>query len=327
MDSDVSSKTGPDQANFSEVDITFSPIVGEGAAAHRIARVGDAFTFDVPCSDNEPRIRDLDLAEKLGFKEPRAIRKLIKRYEKAGDLPCIHVRDTVSRTSMPRGGEREETIAEYWLTEAEALFILAKSETPRAKALLQDMIAVVRLVRRGLLRMSANDNADVTQAIVRLTATVEKLVVGMGTMAANVTDLTARVVRLEAAQSTAAANDAREHFIGRVDARRHLFNDRLAQAKALARRIAPGSVPTQRTLARRFVVQIDADVRRRLGMGNQRFENLPRAKLPDAVNAFRHACDMLTAAPHALTGETFEQPSLFDQHDLAPRRKAAGSPN
>jgi hypothetical protein len=113
MDSDVSSKTGPDQANFSEVDITFSPIVGEGAAAHRIARVGDAFTFDVPCSDNEPRIRDLDLAEKLGFKEPRAIRKLIKRYEKAGDLPCIHVRDTVSRTSMPRGGEREETIAEY----------------------------------------------------------------------------------------------------------------------------------------------------------------------------------------------------------------------
>ena len=177
MTDSTSTTATSDQANFGETDITFSPIIGEGAAAHRIARVADAFIFDVPCSDNEPRIRDLDLAEKLGFTQPRDIRKLIKRFVSAGDLPGVDWRATVARQSTGNGASREYTTQEAWLTEAQALFVIAKSETEKAKHLLREMIAVVMLVRRGLLRMSANDElaADVASLKVQTAANTQAI--------------------------------------------------------------------------------------------------------------------------------------------------------
>jgi hypothetical protein len=46
---------------------------------------------------------------------------LIKELVDGGELPGIHVRGATPRTSMPRGGFREETVSEYWLTEAQSL--------------------------------------------------------------------------------------------------------------------------------------------------------------------------------------------------------------
>lgn len=83
-------------------------------------------------ADGSFRIRDIDLAERLGYDEPRAIRKLISRMVERGELPDVHVRDTVSRTSMPRGGERVETVSEYWLDRIEVFVVIAKSETKEA---------------------------------------------------------------------------------------------------------------------------------------------------------------------------------------------------
>lgn len=96
--------------------------------------------------DGEPRVRDIDAARVLGFKQARDIRKLIERTWSEGHRP--HVRATVARTSMPRGGEREEMINEYWLTEAELLKLCARSRTPVAEAILDEMIAVYQMVRR-----------------------------------------------------------------------------------------------------------------------------------------------------------------------------------
>lgn len=140
---------------------TVSPMIGEGADAHRIVRVGD-YAFTAWASDDEPRMRDVALAERLGFKEVRAVRKLIKRLADDGKMPGIHVRDTVSRTSMPRGGEREVKVTEYWLTEAEALYLAAKSETDAADAMLREMIRVYMLARRGLLPQAGLDRAMFT---------------------------------------------------------------------------------------------------------------------------------------------------------------------
>jgi hypothetical protein len=66
-----------------------------------------------------------------------------------GKIPGIHVRRTVQRTSMPRGGHREETIDEYWLTQAQALKVSARSETAPADALLDEMVPAVAALVRG----------------------------------------------------------------------------------------------------------------------------------------------------------------------------------
>jgi len=112
--------------------------------------VVEGWQLDVRDAD-EPRIRDVDLAERLGYERPRKLRDIIRRYEKSGDLSGVHVRPTVGRTSMPHGGERQVTVDEYWLTEADALFIVAKSETAEAKALTREMIRVFRLAMRRQL--------------------------------------------------------------------------------------------------------------------------------------------------------------------------------
>lgn len=128
-------------------------------------------------STDEPRIRDLDLAEKLGFKEPRAIRKLIKRYVKSGDLSRDSMRDTVSRIEIRPGVFRDDTISEAWLTEAEALFVIAKSTTPMANAITREVIDVFLAYRRGKLAPVAQsaDLAAVREAMGELRRVCEEI--------------------------------------------------------------------------------------------------------------------------------------------------------
>lgn len=104
--------------------------------------------FHVEMTD-EPRIRDADLGTRLGFARPRVVRELIGRW--GAELGDLDVRRAVRRTFMPRGGERIEAVEETWLTEEQALFITAKSETPTAVAMLKTIIRVFTLARRGLL--------------------------------------------------------------------------------------------------------------------------------------------------------------------------------
>ncbi len=103
--------------------------------------------WSLSIQNNEPRARDIDLAERLGYERPRDIRKLVKTYLGSGDLSQDDVCAAVAQTSA-KGG-RPGT--EFWLSEAAALFIIAKSETAMAKTLLKEMIRVFMLARRGML--------------------------------------------------------------------------------------------------------------------------------------------------------------------------------
>lgn len=134
-----------------------SRIVGHGAEAHRTVQVG-RWRLEASASNNEPQIRDIDLAERLEYEHPRNIRRLIAGLIKKGKLRDVDVRSATERTSMPQGGEREVEVNEYWLTEAQALKVIAKSETPAADALLDEMIEVFRLAIRGLLGQVATEN-------------------------------------------------------------------------------------------------------------------------------------------------------------------------
>ena len=135
-----------------EQTVTVSEMVGKGGAAHRLVRVG-AWDFTVweGAGDGEPRIRDLDAGERLGFARPITIRDLIKRIWQGKNRNRIHQIRTARTTS---GGRPTKPATEFWLTEAQLLKLCARSETEIADAILDDMIRVYMLARRGLLGAS-----------------------------------------------------------------------------------------------------------------------------------------------------------------------------
>jgi len=130
--------------------VTISDVIGEGSEAHRIVRVENCVFRTTPESTTgELRMRDVDFATKLGHGRARDIRKVIRRWEP--EIGPILSRATVAR-GVFRGKTQESIeVKEYWLTEAQALFIAAKSETSKATALLGEMIRVYMAARRGLL--------------------------------------------------------------------------------------------------------------------------------------------------------------------------------
>ncbi len=130
-------------------DMRVVEAVAEGGA--RVLTVG-AWSLVVDAEgESEPRVRDLDAAERLGFSRPRDIRKLIERIWPENRRP--NCRATVARQPVGPGGKgvREFTVNEYWLTEAELLKLIARCETPIAEAILDDMIRVYLAVRRHLV--------------------------------------------------------------------------------------------------------------------------------------------------------------------------------
>lgn len=104
--------------------------------------------FDIAISEIEgvPRVRDIDLAEVLGFERPRVIRQLISRNVEALN-EFGEVRRMVRRTSG-RGGAPAD---EYWLNEKQALFICTKSEARLAVEITIQMVEVFAGWRAGLL--------------------------------------------------------------------------------------------------------------------------------------------------------------------------------
>jgi hypothetical protein len=135
--------------------VTLSTVIGQGDAARRLARVGAwEFTVWERLGDAEPRIRDLDAAKRLGFARPTKIRELIRRVWSGEKLNEVHQIPTVGRWP---GQVAARTVCEFWLTEAQLLKLCARSETPIADAILDDMIRVYMAVRRGLLVQPAAD--------------------------------------------------------------------------------------------------------------------------------------------------------------------------
>jgi hypothetical protein len=98
--------------------------------------------------DDEPRIADTDLAPRLGL-ELKHLRDLSARHESAGHITpkvCRTVRGTPE--SHKNLGGRPGKARFY--TEADALFLVTRSEASEAIALTKAMIAVVIAVRRHL---------------------------------------------------------------------------------------------------------------------------------------------------------------------------------
>ncbi|MBV5309354.1 hypothetical protein [Chromatium okenii] len=86
--------------------------------------------------NGELRIRDIDLAERLGFADPRMIRKLIKsNKEKLNGFSILYAVEIIHN-----GAGRPAT--EYYLDRQQSLFICMKSETDNAFDVQVDIIRV-----------------------------------------------------------------------------------------------------------------------------------------------------------------------------------------
>jgi hypothetical protein len=95
--------------------------------------------------DKEPRIRDLELAKRLGYANVYNIRKLIEGLHNAKKLSGCVVFSAAKKTSGGRPG------SEYWLDEHSSLKVIAKSDMDPADLILDEMIDVFMAYRRGKL--------------------------------------------------------------------------------------------------------------------------------------------------------------------------------
>lgn len=108
--------------------------------------------FAVTVLDDEPRVRDLDLAERLGFDRPRDIRKLIERHK--AEIDSYGVCATVAQTSGPRGGR---PTTEFYLNEEQSLMLATVSNAPAAPLVRRALIKTFVALRRGQVTVIDHD--------------------------------------------------------------------------------------------------------------------------------------------------------------------------
>ncbi len=95
----------------------------------------------------EPRVFDLTLAERLGFEQPRDIRKLIKRN--LTKLQRFGVCATVAQTSGELGGR---PASEFYLNQKQAVWVCMKSETDLAFDVQAEIVRVFDAYLNGELQ-------------------------------------------------------------------------------------------------------------------------------------------------------------------------------
>lgn len=98
--------------------------------------------------EGEPRARDIEIAERLGYARPRAIRDLIKN-----NLAEIEAFGTAPRRTAPfaSGNGAVKETEEFWLNEEQALLLAALSKTENAAAVRAMLIRCFVAWRRGHL--------------------------------------------------------------------------------------------------------------------------------------------------------------------------------
>ena len=93
----------------------------------------------------EPMIQDLELASRLEYERPRAIRDLIKRMLKDGKLN----ENNICRKVRQIPGEAGRPSEEFWLSEFACLKVTTQSETAKADEITNEIIQVFIDAKNG----------------------------------------------------------------------------------------------------------------------------------------------------------------------------------
>lgn len=182
-----------------------------------LAHVGSLTLPMVAHEGEKPRVRDLDLASFLAFKDPSDIRELITRMIRAKKLKDVRQIRTARENGRGRPGR------EYWLTREQALLVATQSGTPRAWELVEAMAAVFDAVL-DFCRAKGLTGAEFLDALraetERQRAQVRELVVENGKLYDLVPRLTARIEALEvsALGGVIGADVAKEKLLAPIEA-------------------------------------------------------------------------------------------------------------
>ncbi len=157
-----------------KMEVVIGAIVGKGNEARQEIKVND-WTLTRYGEEGEMLFEDLLVARKLGYEEPRMIRKLIKRMVSQGRLPGeVLQRSTVERYESKPGIWQERAVESYHLTRKQALKVATQSKTDKADAITNEMIDVYDAAQRGLLQPVAQAS-PANDDIKNLTSTVAQL--------------------------------------------------------------------------------------------------------------------------------------------------------
>ncbi len=108
---------------------------------------------------DEPRVRDIDIAERAGLSRPRHIRETIQknRLELEAHGEVISFAAGAGETSSMGG----RPMSGYLLNEAQAISLVALMRTPQAMKLRIDLVKVFISYRRGQLAPKASVRLDI----------------------------------------------------------------------------------------------------------------------------------------------------------------------
>lgn len=97
-------------------------------------------------SEDEPRVRDVDVASRAGLAQPRDVRRVIeKNWDELSAYGEIRI--SALGAQFRRGPKGRE----YWLNEEQATALLAMLKTPLARQLRIALVKLFVAYRRGLL--------------------------------------------------------------------------------------------------------------------------------------------------------------------------------
>ncbi len=143
------------------------------------ATVIEGFYLSREFADEQPRIRDVELGERLGYSRVRDIRALIKSLLKTKKLSNVHNRGAAPRPHF--GANVADT--EYWLTRTETLIVIVRSDTAIAYQITEQIITVFEAFLDGKFHArpasppppSSPQLGDIMEQLKRLSAAVEAL--------------------------------------------------------------------------------------------------------------------------------------------------------
>jgi len=294
--------SGP-AADPAPIDLTplVSEVIGSGPDAHRLVHVAGWTLTARGSEDPAMEIPDAVLAERLGLRLDK-LRELSARHEKSGNISPRVFSPAVGEN--PRGRGRPGVARFYG--EADALFLVTRSDAKRAVALTKEMIQVYIAARRGLLRPATG--AALEPAVSAALATIP-------VMARNIEALTKTVeavVATVAEQGAAIAAHSAELTSGVIGA---------AKGREIAESLYAASlraVGGDKARARSFRASRQQLIRNAVQFNGPRsaWRNLPRPRLAqvesmvDAVE--REANDLAKThrAERAAQAERERQPEL-----------------
>lgn len=117
--------------------------------------------YEVSAEDDEPRVRDIDLAYRLGMKKPRDIRVLIRAHaQKLNEINAVVEAAAVNHTNGTK-------FTEYYLDRKQATFLAIRSNTPASDEVALELVEIYDRWKRGTLPMhpTANLATDASVAI------------------------------------------------------------------------------------------------------------------------------------------------------------------